>query len=225
MIVWRAHVRRLVDAALVQRCPHSARGTVTVGLVEGHRPCDQAAEILRDVGPDQVHCRKRVRSPTRNRSRAVPRVHRRVTSEKVVQRRADGVHIATRIGLSPQNLFEGRIREGVAKHAAVSRCHGGVLWPALGEPEVQKDDLAARRPLQICGFDVPVNNGRLLVVQVAQRVEHGPGPDDDLGWWKTGPTMVEQLAEVIALDELHDQELCLALDEIIDDDRQRGVAQ
>ncbi len=62
-------------------------------------------------------------------------------------------------------------------------------------------------------------------MQVGQRVEHGPGPDDDLGWWKTRPTMVEQLAEVIALDELHDQELCLALDEVVDDDRQRRVAQ
>ena len=62
-------------------------------------------------------------------------------------------------------------------------------------------------------------------MQVGQRVEHGPGPNNDLGRWKTESTMVEQLAEVIALDELHDQELRLALDEIIDDDRQRGMAQ
>ena len=225
MMVWRAHVRRLVHAALVQRGPHTARGSVTVGPVQGHRSRDQTAEIFRDVGPDQVRRGKRVRRPTRNGPRAVARVHRRVTSQKVVQRRADGVHVAARIGLSPQNLLEGRIREGVAKHAAVRRWRGGFLWPAFGEAEVQEDDLAARRPLQICGFDVPVNDRRLVVVQVGQRVEHGPGPNDDLGRWKTRSTMVEQLAEVIALDELHDQELRLALDEIIDDDRQRGMAQ
>ena len=62
-------------------------------------------------------------------------------------------------------------------------------------------------------------------MQVAQRVEHGPRPHNDLRRGKGVPPIIEQPGQVIALDELHDQELRPVLNEVVDDDRQRWVAQ
>ena len=100
-----------------------------------------------------------VRRTARDGPRAVARVYRRATGEEVVQRRAEGCTRRCGIGSPAEDLLEWRVRESVSKHTAVNGWRGGVRGPALGEPEVQKDNLAARCPLEIRGFDVPVNDG------------------------------------------------------------------
>ncbi len=63
-------------------------------------------------------------------------------------------------------------------------------------------------------------------MQILQRVAHLAHPGQRLGLVQRPAALGQQMAQVLALDEVHDQILSLAgQDEVVNDDRQVRMAQ
>ncbi len=95
---------------------------------------------------------------------------------------------------------------------------------ALCEAEVEQDDLAARRELQVLRLDVAVHDRRVLGVQVVERVEQAVGPAEDLLDGKSPAARLEQRREVASRDELHHQELVGVDAEVVHHHGERRMA-
>ncbi len=155
------------------------------------------------------------------------RIDRGGAGQQVIEGRAQAIEVAARVGAGALHLFERGVVARVAEDARVG-VGGGVRLrgQALRQPEVEEHDLAARRELEVLRLDVAVDDGRLVRVQVVERVEQLVGPAQRVRRREGAAfALLEQLREVGALDELHDEELAGLFDEVVAHFRQRGVAQ
>jgi hypothetical protein len=118
------------------------------------------------------------------------------------------------------HLFERRVVARVAEDAPRRRDARLLRGRALRQAEVEQHDLLARRELQILRLDVAVDDGHLLRVQVVQGVEQLVCPSEHVGDGEGAPALLEHVGEVVAGDVLHDEELPLALGEVVADARQ-----
>src|SRR3712207_1244613 len=81
------------------------------------------------------------------------------------------------------------------------------LQPALGQTKIQQDDIATLSQLQVLRLDIPMQNRRLLPVQVVEGVQELVGPAQYLWQRERRSTAQEQGMEILAGDELHHQKL------------------
>src|SRR5947209_13467703 len=142
----------------------------------------------------------------------------------MVESRAQRVEVTARVCAAALHLLDGRVVERVAEDAA----RGGdarLQGRALRESEVEQDDLVARQKLQVLRLDVAVYDRRRLCVQVVERVEELVGPSEHLREGEGGAASFQHLGEVFARNVLHDEELPLALLEVVADARKSRVAK
>ena len=85
-------------------------------------------------------------------SRARQRVRRFHAGHQVIERRAECIEIAARVGSQSLNLFERRVVWRVAEDACrvVSRARS--LRLTFGQTEIEQNDLAARVSFRFCGL-------------------------------------------------------------------------
>src|SRR5262245_14858410 len=97
------------------------------------------------------------------------------------------------------------------------------------QAEIDQEEFAARRELEVLWLDVAMNHRRVLAVNVVQRVEQPLSPFHHLPGCERRASFIqapsEQRAEVVAFYEIHDQELPAAFYEMVLDLRQRGMTQ
>jgi hypothetical protein len=96
---------------------------------------------------------------------------------------------------------------------------------ALGEAEVEQDDLALGGELDILGLDVAVEHGGLPRVDVVEGGEELLGPGEDLVDGEGGVAAGLEGREVGAAEELHDEEAAGGVAEVVDDPGEGGVAE
>src|SRR5947209_12213342 len=140
----------------------------------------------------------------------------------MVESRAQRVEVTARVCAAALHLLDGRVVERVAEDAA----RGGdarLQGRPLRESEVEQDDLIARQKLQVLRLDVAVYDRRMLRVQVVERVEELIGPSEHLRDGERTAAPFQHLGEVFARNVLHDEELPLALVEVVADARERRV--
>ena len=142
-----------------------------------------------------------------------------------MQGRGERVQVAARVRAFGLDLFERRI----VRRVAVNTLAGGELQrlfgQPFGQPEVEQNDLPLIGDLEILRLDVAMNDGRMLAVQISQCAKQLLAPLDDLVGVKRAAALFEHRHQVVAGDVLHDQELTVALGEMVADFRQRRVAQ
>ena len=124
-------------------------------------------------------------------------------------------------------LLERRVRD---RAAALHHRHRAVLvrLQQLDEAEVDQLDDAPRCQLDVGRLDVAVQDGRILRVQVGQRIAQLRGPAEHVLFGDEGvlaPGFVDQLAQVRARHEIHDQVLPAVLLEVVGDFGQVGVVE
>ena len=95
----------------------------------------------------------------------------------MIERRGQTVEIAARLCARALNLLKRRVVWRVAENAARRGDTGDLPGKAFGKSEVEQDDLPFIGELQILWLDVSMNGGRVLVVQIDERVQQLVRPD------------------------------------------------
>ena len=115
-----------------------------------------------------------------------------------MQRCGQRIKVAACVRAFRFNLFERRIIRCVT----VNTLSGGELkrlfGQALGETEVEQNDLPLVSHLQVLWLDVAVNDGRLLAVQVRKRAEQLVAPLNDLGGVERSAALFEHRHQIAA---------------------------
>src|SRR5207245_2166308 len=131
------------------------------------------------------------------------------------------INVAARIRSQTLHLFERRIIRRVAKDARRG-CNDGHLSPGtFRQSEIEQDDLAARRQLQVLRLDIAMNNLRLLRVQVIERVAKLIRPTQHFVLRESPLAARLHLKQILARDKLHHQKLAVVFCEMVADARQR----
>src|SRR5436190_7235594 len=94
----------------------------------------------------------------------------------MIERRGEGIEVATRVGSGALDLFERRVIPRIAKDTLCRRLVPGIRRISLSQTKIKQHDLAARRQFQILRFYVPVYDGNVLIVQVIKSVQKLVGP-------------------------------------------------
>src|SRR5581483_1650154 len=92
--------------------------------------------------------------------------------------------------------------------------------------EIEQDDFAARRQLQVLRLDVAMHNGRLMRMHILKRVEQMVSPAQHVVNRKRRViALLQQFRQILARNELHHQKLPLAFGKVVGDVRERRVTQ
>src|SRR5438105_8528979 len=95
----------------------------------------------------------------------------------------------------------------VADNAHARTCARHLSGCAFRQAEVEQNDLAVRSQFQIRWLDVAVNNGRLVCVQVFERVQQIISPAQDFLRREWLRASFEEFAQITSRNELHDEKL------------------
>src|SRR5207244_1470092 len=95
----------------------------------------------------------------------------------------------------------------------------------LGSFVIQSVNCALRRHCQIRWFYIAMNDRRISRMQFFQSIEQLVGPIEHLGHGKGLLSQFEQLSQVMTWNKLHDQELSVAVREVIHHPRQGRMAE
>ena len=149
-------------------------------------------------------------------------VFREKSCQGCIQRRAQGKNIRPLLGGSIPILLRGRIARG---HGA--GCRGGhfLVHQKLDQPKIDQDGCPIRRDFDIAGFDIPVSDHGVLLVQVDQGVAN-LDPDQQCLCFCNGLFPRHPFPQIFPLDIIHHQVLPLLVeDKIIEHPGQVGMPQ
>ena len=124
-------------------------------------------------------------------------------------------------------MSSGPISFSLSSRRHGARTGGGGLRALheLRQAKIHQVDIAIRRDLDVARLDIPMEDGWLARVQVAQRVAHGGAHHHGI-LLRDGAHALHALAQIFPLDKVHDQVLPLVADrEMIRHARQVRVAQ
>ena len=192
-------------------------GLVAFRGINRHGPFDDRGQPLGDFG---------IALAERGQLGVVHRPRQPVFGDDAAQRgvqgRAERVNVGARIGARRAVLF-GR---GIAgRHGARPGGGGLAALHHLGEAEVHQEDVAVGGDLDVAGFQVAMQDGRLARVQVVERVAHGRADQDRLVLADRAGAL-HALAQVFAFDVVHHQVLALVADhKMVGNARQVGMPQ
>jgi hypothetical protein len=153
---------------------------------------------------------------------------RRGIGKQVVEGGAEGVDITAYIGVAGIStvLLQGGVEGGAP---TLDDGDGGVIsGEDLYQAKVNQFDNAVGGEFEVAGFDVTMEDGRVLAVEVDESIGQLFGPVEHLAFFQELFTLAgfdHKGAEVFTGDEIHDQEIALALGEDIGDFGEVGVVK
>ena len=170
----------------------------------------------------RVELRRRSQGhPGRGWQEALNGAGRHPAGQQVVEGGAQSVQVGTGLGL-PLTIV---LRRGIALGAHLCRVGGLARLVEAGDAKINQPDCAMPVNHDVGRFQVTVDDGRALGVEVGQHVAQLFRPAQHVvhGQRPTGP--IQPLLQRLALDESHDQKVLACFLKEVNGQRQVGVAQ
>ncbi len=130
--------------------------------------------------------------------------------EALVEHEPEGVDVGSTVEPSAPDLLGRQVLGGSHHHVVARQVIAAVQ--SLGDAEVGEQDAAIRRHEDVAGLDVTMHEAGL--VRGVEGSRHA-GPDVNRQFRAEPRLHVEELAEALAVDELHDDRLAAALLEYV----------
>ena len=204
---------------LLQLDPHAPEVREAHGLILLHRAFHDRDELRREGGVEPVERCGLLGAKLLEQMDGIVAGEGGTQAEELVADGADGIHVGAGIGAAA-DLFGGDVAQGA--HDEASPRETGLGGGHLGDAKVEDFHLTVAEKEDIAGLDVAVDDALLVrVVQTATDLSH----DGDFVFQGQRLALGDEAAELVTVEELHDdEEAAVVLAHVVDGD-DVGVAE
>ena len=211
----RRQVGRLLVGDAEQFGAQFGAGRRAVRGVAREQPVDEVDEPARDRRAQPAEVRRVALEPGERGVGVGLAEERDAAGEALVEHEAERVEVGATVELATADLFRRQVLRGAHHHVVAREVVVGRV-EALGDAEVGEQHAPVGGDEDVAGLDVAVHEAG-VVGGVERRRDARADVDRQLG--REAGLHVEELAQALAVDELHDDGLAaLVLEDVVDGD-------